>query len=61
MLKPFINKIKLKRSTNIWKITDQIICIKDVTDHAIPDFSSRYKNIDGYSTMKKAELIDALK
>lgn len=57
MLKPFINKIKPKRLTNIWKITDQIISIKDVTDYAIPDFPSKYKNIDGdYTCMRDMEL-----
>lgn len=57
MLKPFINKIKLKRLTNIWKLTDQVIGIKDITEHAIPDFSSRYKDIDGeFTCMRDMEL-----
>lgn len=57
MLKPFINKIKPKRLTNIWKLTDQIIEIKDVTDYAIPDFSSRYKDVDGvFTCMRDMEL-----
>ena len=41
MIKPFIiNKIKQKKMSNIWKLTDEVIEIKDVVEDIIPDFSS---------------------
>lgn len=56
MLKPFINKIKLKRMTNIWDITDQVIKVKDITENAIPDFASRYKLEGSFTCMRDMEL-----
>ena len=37
------------RKSNIWKLTDNVIKIKDIVDNQIPDFSSKFK-LSGYMT-----------
>lgn len=31
------------RKSNIWKLTDDVIKIKDIVDNQVPDFSSKFK------------------
>ncbi len=50
------NKIKQKRRSNIWKLTDQIIQIKDINDDIIPDFSSRFNITGTFTCMRDMEL-----
>lgn len=56
MLRPLIKRIKLKRNANIWKLTDQVIQIKDVVDNVIPDFSARFNITDTFTCMRDMEL-----
>jgi hypothetical protein len=56
IIRPFISKVKQHKMSNIWKLTDNVIQIKDITENVKPDFSPRF-NIDGtFTCMRDMEL-----
>ena len=56
MIKFFTGKIRQKKKSNIWNLTDEIIQIKDVVEDVIPEFSSRFKVNGTYTCMRDMEL-----
>lgn len=56
IIRPFISKVKQNKMSNIWKLTDNVIQIKDITENVKPDFSPRF-NVDGtFTCMRDMEL-----
>lgn len=49
-------KIKQNRISNIWKLTDQVIQIVDITEDISPDFSSRFGLKGSYVCLRDLEL-----
>ena len=52
-IKKRIHKNKL---ANIWKLTDEVIQIKDTVNDIIPEFSSRFNINEKYTCMRDLEL-----
>ena len=51
-----IKKIKQNKKSNIWKLTDEIIQIKDVVENVIPEFPPRFIITGEYTCMRDMEL-----
>ena len=51
-----IKKIKRDKRSNIWKITDQIIKIRDIIPNIVPEFSSMFSTNGSYICMRDMEL-----
>ena len=51
-----IKKIKQNKQANIWKLTDEVIKIKDIVHNVTPEFSSRFNVNETYTCMRDMEL-----
>ena len=49
-------RIHRNRLANIWKLTDEVIQIKDIVDDITPEFSSRFNINEKFTCMRDLEL-----
>lgn len=51
-MKRLIKKIRQNKKSNIWKLTDTIIEIKDIVEDQLPEFSSKFDISESFTCLR---------